>query len=133
MKHLRTLLTVFAFLLGNLLLNAGESATSMANRPESPEELAELQTEWMENSLDLAGDQLEAIRKINEKYAPEIYETLQSGERKLKRLKKMKQIQEQKSEEFKFVLTEDQYNNFLEQRKAMKEKMREWAKSHQKE
>lgn len=87
------------------------------------EERAKRESEWMKTSLELTESQLLQIDTINLKYAKkqmELRNQMQGQDREAI-ITKRRELQTQKNEELKIILTEDQMKKYLqelEQRRA---------------
>lgn len=105
------------------ILFCGVQATSFAQdggfKRHSPKERAEMQTEKMATSLGLNDEQKKAVLEINLKSAEKI---ANAGDN---RREAFKEVQAQNEEEFKKVLTADQFTKYQELRKERMAKMRD--------
>lgn len=99
----------------------------------TPEERAQMQTNYMKESLTLTNEQVPRIEEINLKYSRKMQDAYNSGGGKLQRLKKMKSISQEKDKEMKGALNPTQYATYEKNKEAMKDKMRERAKERRKE
>ena len=91
----------------------------------TPEERAQMQTDYMKETLSLSEDQEAKVHGINVKYAEkmqEVYEAPTSDEQKVK---SMKRINGEKEAELKLILKPDQYATYEKNKEAMKEKVKE--------
>jgi hypothetical protein len=82
----------------------------------TPEERAKRETEWMKTDLALTDKQIPLVDTINLKYAKkqaELRKQMEGQDREAFR-PKMEELQKQKSEELKSVLTEDQMKKYIE-------------------
>src|SRR5688500_2892695 len=75
----------------------------------SPEDRAQLQTDYMKESLSLTGDQETKVHEVNLKYAQKIQEAYEAPTKRNQKLKIMKGINTQKEAELKLLLNADQY------------------------
>lgn len=91
----------------------------------SPGERAAHHTERMTEKLGLSSEQEAQVEAINLKYADKIaaLRSESESERKEKR-KAIKALFEEKDKELKAVLTEEQYQQYREHKKAMHKKMK---------
>jgi hypothetical protein len=82
----------------------------------TPEERAKRETEWMKTDLVLTEKQIPLVDTINLKYAKkqdELRKQMEGQDRESFR-PKMEEMQKQKNEELKTVLTEDQLKKYIE-------------------
>lgn len=98
----------------------------------TPEERAQMQTDYMKESLALTEDQVPQVHEVNLKYSRKMQDAYNSGGGKLQKLKKMKTIGQEKDKEIKRVLTSAQYATYEKNKEAMKEKMRARVKEQRK-
>ena len=94
----------------------------------TPEERAQMQTNNMKKTLSLTEDQVDEVSEINLNYARKIQNAYNTSGSKLKRLRKMKALGEEKDGVLKKVLTPTQYTTYRENKEEMKERLRERAK-----
>ena len=87
-------------------------------RPQfNPEDRAKQETQWMKTTLTLTDAQIPQIDTINLKYAKkqmELRNQVQGGDREAMRSKRQ-ELQNQKNEELKKVLSEDQMKKYLDE------------------
>jgi hypothetical protein len=88
---------------------------------DSPEDIAEKETKWMTKKLKLKKEQLQRVRPINEVYAFKRHDyakAIRSGsdENKKNILDKLAVLDKEKDEELRRVLTEKQFNLYLEKK-----------------
>jgi hypothetical protein len=127
-------LTVLIFCLSALIAGAyGQEKLESFMNETTPEERAELQTEYMKKSLMLSSDQEPKIHDLNLKYARKMQDAYNTNDRKLQKLKKMKAVGSQKDQEIKSMLNPEQYATYEKNKEEMKEKMRERAKEKRRE
>jgi len=82
----------------------------------TPEERAKRDSEWMKTDLALTEKQIPLVDTLNLKYAKKLTElrkTMEGQDREAFR-PKMEELQKQKSEELKAILTEEQMKKYLE-------------------
>jgi hypothetical protein len=91
----------------------------------TPEERAELQTEYMAENLALTAEQKPAVQAINLKYAQKIDVVYKTETAKLQRFRKMKSVTEEKDRELKKALTSEQYAQYEKNKEEMWEKIKE--------
>lgn len=99
----------------------------------TPEERAQLQTDYMKESLVLTPDQETKIHDLNLKYAKKMQDAYNTPDRKFQKLKKMKGISAEKDQEMTSILKPDQYSIYKKNKDEMKKKMRDRAKERRKE
>lgn len=94
-----------------------------------PEEMVKRQTEQMVTDLTLNADQTKKVEEINRKYGKKMNEMFQGnrdgGGDWSKMREKMEAIRTDKNAELKTVLTDDQYNKYIEIEKKRMEEMRQ--------
>jgi hypothetical protein len=131
---MKTVFLTFSILyltsIGNLIY-AQEKLESFMNES-TPEERAQLQTDYMKENLALTPEQEPKIHDLNLKYAKKMQDAYNTTDRKFQKLKKMKSIGDEKDQELKSVLNPDQYATYEKNKELMKEKMRARAKERQK-
>ena len=101
-------------------------------RNTTPEDRAKTQTEFMKEELNLGKDQAEKVDEINLKYAKQIQEIITGSLGREERRNKIQEISQEKDKELKSVLSEEQYEKYLEARDEMRKKMRERRKRKEK-
>ena len=94
----------------------------------TPEERARMQTDYMKQSLSLTDAQVPVVTNINLKYSKKMQAAYEGETRKFQRLRKLKQVGDEKDTELKKALDQAQYQTYLTNKEAMKEKLREKAK-----
>lgn len=87
-----------------------------------------MQTEYMKESLSLTDQQLPKISGVNLEYARKMQDVYANEARKFQRLKKLKQVSEEKDAALKEILDPKQYEIYAANKEAMKEKIRTKAK-----
>lgn len=98
----------------------------------TPEERAQLQTDYMKESLALTSDQEITVHDLNLKYAKKMQAVYNAPDRKFQKLKSMKGVSTEKDQEMKGILNPDQYATYEKNKEELKEKMRARAKERQK-
>ncbi len=93
----------------------------------TPEERAQMQTEWMKESLQLNDSQLLKIEALNLEYALKM-EKVKGINGNLKKLKAVRKISEEKDKKLKMLLDEKQFALYLDKRKELQKQAREMAK-----
>jgi hypothetical protein len=91
---------------------------------EQKEELAEKIEEYLK-ALNLSEEQKPEFEAITKKYVKQMKAVKESEDGKMKKYRKVKTIRDNKNAEMKDLLSEDQYNFYLEKHEEMKEKMKE--------
>ena len=99
----------------------------------SPEERAQLQTDYMKETLSLKEDQEAKVHGVNLKYAEKIQEAYEAPTKKQQKLQTMKRINAEKEAELKLMLSVDQYSTYEKNKEAMKEKIKARIKEKEKE
>jgi hypothetical protein len=124
-----TLTTTLILVLASLTnyVHAQEKLEAFMNET-TPEERAELQTNYMKESLALTSDQEIKIQDLNLKYAKKMQDVYNTPDRKFQKLKRMKGVSTEKDQEMKSILNPDQYATYEKNKEEMKEKMRSRAK-----
>lgn len=98
----------------------------------SPEERAQMQTEYMKENLSLTGMQLPLVSEINLAYSKKMQAAYEGETGKFKRLKKLKSVADEKDSALKKVLEPTQYELYTRNKEAMKEKLKARAKEKRK-
>ena len=88
----------------------------------TPEERARLQTEMMKTKLGLTTDQTPKVAAINQKYAQRMEPIIKGQEGPLMRLRQMREVGQAKEAELKGVLSPEQFQKYLAEKQAMREK-----------
>jgi methionine-rich copper-binding protein CopC len=94
----------------------------------TPEQRAQLQTEYLKNNLHLDEQQTQKVADINLKSAQKMESVLNGSGGKLSKMKTAKNINKEKEAGYKEVLTSEQYKQYQELKEDMKEKMKERRK-----
>lgn len=128
MKNAKLFITLLLCLVGLSNTSLAQEKLDEFMTQTTPEERAEMQTEYMKESLSLTEQQVPKINEINLKYARKMQDAYASETRKFQRLKKLKRVSEEKDVELKKVLDSNQYETYARNKEAMKEKMRARAK-----
>jgi hypothetical protein len=98
----------------------------------TPEERAQLQTEWMKENLQLSDSQQVKVEALNLEYALKM-EKIKSIDGNLSKLKKARKTSEEKDEKLKKLLSEEQFAFYLDKRKELRKKTKEMAKEQKQE
>lgn len=93
----------------------------------SPEERAQMQTEWMKENLQLNDSQLVKVESLNLEYALKM-EKVKGINGNLNKLKAAREISEEKDEKLKQLLDEEQFKYYLDKRKEQRKKAMKMAK-----
>jgi hypothetical protein len=93
----------------------------------SPEERAQMQTEWMKENLQLNDSQLVKVDSLNLEYALKM-EKVKGINGNLNKLKTARKTSEEKDEKLKKLLNEEQFAFYLDKRKELRKKTMEMAK-----
>lgn len=129
MNKLFTLfLLLFALLANNSFAQKDFSTES------TPEERAELLTDYMVESLSLPdSSQIAEIHSINLEYARKNEAVINSNDRKLSKWKKLKAYGESKDKELKKVLSSAQFSAYQKNKQEMQQRMKERIKERRTE
>ena len=98
----------------------------------TPEERAQMQTEWMEENLQLNDSQLVKVEALNLEYALKM-EKIKEINGNLSKLRAARKISEEKDKKLKKLLNEEQFEFYLDKRKEMRKKAKEMANERKKE
>jgi hypothetical protein len=90
----------------------------------TPEERAQFQTDYMNESLSLQDDQRSKVHDINIKYAEKMQEAYEAPTKKQAKLQSMKRINAEKEAELKLILSADQYATYEKNKEEMKKKVK---------
>ncbi|HEY9046444.1 MAG TPA: hypothetical protein VIN08_11135 [Ohtaekwangia sp.] len=99
----------------------------------TPEQRAQLQTDNMQEKLQLSDEQKTKVYAINLKYAQKMEDTYRAGGGKLQRLRSMKVVANEKDGELKNVLNKEQYKLYETYKDEMKENVKEKVKEKRSE
>jgi hypothetical protein len=97
----------------------------------TPEQRAQMQTDYLKTNLSLDDAQTEKIAAINLKYAQKMEPVIKGGGARFSKMRAAKNINEQKEAEYKEVLTDEQYKKYQQVKEDMKEKAKEKMKERQ--
>ncbi len=101
------------------------TAQDIANyKNRTPQERAQLQTEWMTGKLNLTPTQASQVQSINLIYIQKNDLVLKSDAGKLSKFRQLKTIQKDKDAELKKELSADQYNKYQHLKEEMKAEMK---------
>jgi hypothetical protein len=119
--------TIFLFLIScPVFAQNGELKNS------TPEERAELQSEWMKSTLKLSPSVVPAVEALNLKYAKKTQSLLKSEKSKLHKFKAYKADSDAKDKELRNLLTSDQYKLYQQKKDEMEQKMKQRLKEGRK-
>ena len=93
----------------------------------TPEERAQMQTEWMKENLQLSDSQLVKVEALNLEYALKM-EKIKKINGNLSKLKAARKTSDEKDEKLKKLLSEEQFQFYLDKRKELRKKAMEMAK-----
>lgn len=127
------LLVCFTGLMNAALAQDGKEKLDEFMSETTPEERAQMQTDYMKESLTLSDDQLPRIKEINLKYAQKMQDVYNSTSSKMQKFKQMKSIGQDKDKELKGVLNSTQYATYEKNKEEMKEKIKARIKEKRKE
>lgn len=99
----------------------------------SPEERAKSMTEKMKTDLVLTDAQYQPVYDINLKYAQKNQEIMKGSSSREEKMKAIKASNDEKDQELKGVLTDEQYTKYLKNKdekkaKAKERKLQNWKK-----
>ena len=114
MKKIVILMSVMTLL---LVSNQSIGQKKVAN----PAKKAQRQTEWMTKELGLLADQATKVGEINTKYIAAIDEAENTIANKAERVTKVRNLQKERNEELKKVLSPEQFSKLQELLKEKKE------------
>lgn len=96
----------------------------------TPDEIAEAQTSWMKKKLKLTKKQTEEVKKVNKQYVAKTLEyqsaekshtTAGTGSRENKLKDKMAELDKDRDNRFKNILTEKQFKTYLKKKGYLEE------------
>ncbi len=93
----------------------------------TPEERAQMQTEWMKETLELNDGQVSKVDSLNLEYALKM-EKVKSVQGRISQLKEARGISEEKDGKLKQIMDEGQFETYLKKRKELRKKMNEIRK-----
>jgi len=105
--------------------------TKEALKNSTPEQRAKWLTDTMQTTLHLNADQYSKIYSINLAFAQKTQPIIQSDDSKFSKFKQVKEMQDKRDEDFKAILTKDQYKLYEEKKDAMIGTMKEKYKNKQ--
>ena len=129
---LTTVLLVFAIAGMGTFANGQEKLNEFMTET-SPEERAQMQTDYMKETLSLREDQGAKVHGVNIKYAEKMQEAYEAPTKKQQKLQTMKRINAEKEAELKLILSVDQYATYEKNKEAMKEKIKARINEKEKE
>lgn len=122
MKRVSRGLTFFAVVA--LCLAARADAQELATLAKTtPQQRADIQTEFMTKRLGLSPEARTQVQAINLKYAEQVQPILTGSEGPLRKMHDIKGIESQKEGELKGVLTPEQFQKFLASKEALRAHM----------
>ncbi len=92
----------------------------------TPEERAQMQTEWMKENLQLSDSQLVKVEVLNLEYALKM-EKIKKINGNLSKLKAARKTSDEKDEKLKKLLSEEQFLFYLDKRKELRKQAMEMA------
>jgi hypothetical protein len=99
----------------------------------SAEDFAQMQTDWMVENLGLDAAVVPVVHAINLDYARKMQEVAQSDARKLKKLRKLKTLADDKAGELRAVLTPGQFAQWEPKKAELREHAKETARERREE
>ncbi|MEM6800249.1 MAG: hypothetical protein AAF696_02535 [Bacteroidota bacterium] len=112
-------------LMSALVLFSTNISLAQENEPsaEQKTEMAKAMQEYVE-ALNLSDDQKPEFEAIMKKYLPKLKAVKDSGEGKFQMYKKVKAIRKDQNAEMEKLLSEKQYEAYLEKQEEMQERMK---------
>ena len=89
----------------------------------TPEQRAHFEDRWMKKDLNLSGDQVAKVEKINLNSAHRMQSIFNSGEGRLRMFRDVMKARDDKDEELRNVMTGDQFAKFKSKQDEMWQKM----------
>lgn len=117
--HVKTIKKMLLFTAVILCIPFTVSAQSKSLKQATPEQRAKMQTEWMRTKLALNTIQVEQVYALNLQYAQKNDPIIQSKEGNFSKFKKMKALQNEKSNALSHILDAGQYRKYLEAKDQM--------------
>lgn len=117
--HVKTIKKILLFTAVILCSPFIVSAQSKSLKQTTPEQRAKMQTEWMRTKLALNTKQVEQVYALNLQYAQKNDPIIQSNEGRLSKFKKMKALQNEKSNAMSQILDAGQYKKYQEAKDQM--------------
>lgn len=114
---------VFAALLIAPAIASAQGADEIRNS--NPEERAEMQTEWMKETLSLDSGAAAAVHEINLKYAKKNQTAMESSGSRRNKLRSLKKLSSEKDAELEKVLSAEQFRTYKKKKDEMKDRMKE--------
>lgn len=96
----------------------------------TPDEIAHTQTSWMKKKLKLTKEQTEEVKKINKNYITRVLEyqsaeknnsATGAGTRENKLKDKMAELDKDRDDRFKYILTDKQFKTYLKKKGYLEE------------
>ena len=97
----------------------------------TPEQRADKQSEFLGTNLKLDDAQRNKISAINLKYAKQMDGIMKGKGSKIAKMKSARKLNEEKEAEYQQVMTPDQYKQYQQVKKDLREKMKEQRKTGQ--
>lgn len=113
---------VFAVVALWLAAGAGAQELQMLEKT-TPQQRADIQTEFMTKKLSLSPEVHSQVAAINLKYAEQVQPILTGAEGPLRKMHDIKGIESQKEGELKGVLTPQQFQKYLASKEALRAHM----------
>ncbi|MEN0006038.1 MAG: hypothetical protein AAF798_17945 [Bacteroidota bacterium] len=121
------MIKLFSFFLVLFLTSTNLSFAQSAGENVSEEQKQEMKQnmEALAAELNLTEEQKTEFKAITQKYAAKMMEVRDSGSSKWKKYKAVQKIGKERNQEMKTLLTEEQYEVYLEKQKERQAKMKE--------
>lgn len=103
---------------------AQRGADEEAFKNSSPEERAQIQTDFMKKEMGLDEVQTKLVGDLNLKYAKKMEPIIKGDGNKLSKFSEAKSIMSDKDEELKSIVTEEQYKKYDASKDRLKEEMK---------
>src|SRR5882672_11398272 len=112
--------TTFLLLFSLVCISYYSDAQSKeALKNSTPEQRAKWLSDTMKTTLHLNADQYGKVYNINLSFAQKAQPVIQSDDSKFSKFRTLKDMQDKRDEDFKIVLTKDQYNLYAEKKDEM--------------
>ena len=97
----------------------------------TPEQRAHFEDQWMKKDLNLSTDQSARVGQINLGSAQRMQSIFNSGEGRFRMFRDVMQARDDKDEELRQVLTDDQFARYKDKKEAMWQKIHSLKKGEQ--
>lgn len=100
-------------------------------RNSTPEERADIQTNWMKETLELNESTTTAVADINLKYAVELQKELANGKSKMGAMRTLRKASAEKDKELESILSPDEYSRYEDNKSKLRSVMQSELKKRQ--